>query len=170
MEAFTGTIEEIAGNTITVISAEGDARTFELTDDSQLLLDGGSCSLDQLKAAQTLGVGLDCTVIYDVNNEGEALIIDAGTSDLLEQRLASVEGTITQFETEGTPSVTILTKDGSIKTFNVTPSTELLLAGGSCSLETLLAAEALGVNLNCTVIYDINDEGEALIIDVGEAP
>jgi len=166
LATFEGVITEIGPNTVTVQSAEGDARTFNLNPDSRLLLEGDSCSLDELAAAQNLGiVGLDCTVVYDVNEAGEAIIVDASYPP----ELASVSGTIQTID-EQRNTITILTDEGDTRVFDINSDSKLLLGGGSCSLEELQSAEALGVELGCTVIYDVNNEGEAIIIDVGPSP
>lgn len=169
LASFEGVITEIGPNTVTVVSAKGEARTFNLTPDSKLLLEGDSCSLDELEAAQNLGiVGLDCTVVYDVNEAGEAIIVDASFPPE-EQDLASVSGVIQDIN-EGRNTITILTDEGDTRVFDITSDSKLLLGGGSCSIDELLSAEALGVDLGCTVIYDVNNEGEAIIIDVGPTP
>lgn len=143
-----GTVTGGGGGSVTITTGDEEA-SFEVTSESQFLLDGEACTLEDILAYEG---NLTCHVVYDERSD-EIITIDAVSPEQYVR--GRVEGI-----TEG--SIAIAAEDYEFYVFDFTPNTQFMLEGQACSIEDLVAAEG---NLACNVIYDpVTDE--PLLIDV----
>ncbi len=153
-----GTIKSIdtGENSITITTEEGKEATLDVTGETQLILEGRQCSLEDLAAAEA-DADYSCTIIYD-SETGEVLYGDFYKVP----EPASEKGTLADV---GDTSITITTQGDKDITLGITPETQFLFEGKVCTLEELQASEEGIDQLYCTVIYNAGEK-EAQIVDV----
>lgn len=151
-----GWVESVdtAKDTITITTESGQTQTYQITPQTQILLEGEACTIEDLQKAIDSEVQLDCVII----SEGEqALIIDVNEPP--------VTGTIEEITpTSITINVGTSTTGIEPQTFEITPETEITIAGRACTLAEAEALAAAG-EVVCTVI---TEEGQdvALFIEL----
>jgi hypothetical protein len=164
LTAVEGTIKDVdvAKSTITVKTAQGD-KVYQVDSKTGIVIGGVVCDLAFID--QVASVGGDpaaCTIITTTDKLGNALYIDVSNPP----DLSSVEGTITKVDVAKS-TVTIMTDKGE-RTFEVDPQTGLILSGRVCSLADIQALDAQlpGEDLGCTIIYYLDDQGQAVYLEV----
>ncbi len=146
---------------VTVETPKG-RQTFPIGPNTGLTLNGQACSLDDLAALQASGEPYNCIVVYD--EEGNTIAVNVTKLPAP----ASVRGTISDVNIKDS-TVTVKTAQGD-KVYDVDPDTGLLIGGVACSLELVDALIESAGPLECTVIYDVDSQGQALYIDIANPP
>lgn len=158
-----GTLGEVnvPKSTVTVETPQGP-KPVAITPNTFLTFEGKACTLDELAQLEASGENFDCTVVYDEFGEVAALNVYRLPTP------ASVEGSISDVNIAES-TVTVKTASGD-KVFDVDPATGLLIGGVACSLDLVNALLEAGGQLPCTVIYDKDQQGNALYIDIANPP
>ncbi|MFH1032375.1 MAG: hypothetical protein V1767_07445 [Chloroflexota bacterium] len=149
-----GWVESVdtAKDTITITTESGKTQTIKVTPQTQILLEGRACTLEELAAAVDPDVQLECVIISEGS---QATIIDVAESPPTET------GTV---ESIGPKSITITTASGVDETYTVTPQTELTIGGRVCTLAEAEALAAAG-DATCTVVVSETDPNVAVSIE-----
>lgn len=135
--------------------------SFPVSPGAEITLEGQSCTLKELADLQATGSVYNCTVVYD--NDGNVVALDVSRPVIP----ASVEGTISDVKIDSS-TITVQTNQGP-KVYQV-DANGLLIDGLACSLNLVGALYLAGADMPCTVIYDVNDQGQAVYIDINSDP
>ena len=134
-------------------------QVFPIGPNTEIFINGLTCTLEELNASVAAGAPLNCDVVLDEN--GYPIVIIA--TEVPE--IASVQGTVSEVNLAQS-TITIVTDQGNLRTFDVNPTTGIILGGEVCSLEQLQQIIDAGVNPECSVLYNVNDFGEAEFIEI----
>jgi len=156
--SVTGEIQEIDKDSVTITFEELDEKVLNITSDTEILLEGRVCSLDELLAADKVS-DLYCTAIYDPAT-GDLIYLDVKPAP----EPATEQGSLESIDKD---SVTIITDKKQERTFDITPSTQISLEGVYCTFEEVSSLDN-AKDLGCTIIYDPLS-GEVIYVDVYES-
>lgn len=158
----SGTISDydIGDSTITVTTDEGQEQVFKISPQTGIVFNSRACTIDEFNAIVAMEAPLDCILLLD--KDGNVINIIASSNP----SVASVQGTITGVS-EVQSTVTIVTDKGQTRTFEIDPTTGLILGGEVCSLEQLAALIEAGTKPKCTILYNPDElAGPAQYIDI----
>jgi hypothetical protein len=157
----------VPGSQITIQeSLTGEQIVVDIPHDAGIFYQGRTCSLTDLVQIQSeigLAVDLDCVITY--SGEGSQVAI----LDVNIQKLAGITGALLTVDVGGRRIVT--DEQGNNIAFDVPVGATILYGGQACSLEELaqIAADAApGTTLNCSIFYNIDAQGNAVIVDVSK--
>ena len=158
-----GAISSVNATTGTVtVETPSGIQTVAITKNTEITLNGQSCTIDKLGSLDAAGQDFTCTVVTD--ESGNVLSVDVQSVPVI----ASVRGTISDVNIKDS-TVTVKTGSGDV-VYDVDPTTGLLIGGVACSLQLIDELVAAGGNLPCTVIYNVDDKGAAQYIDISNPP
>ncbi|MDD5039148.1 MAG: hypothetical protein PHN78_07515, partial [Dehalococcoidales bacterium] len=144
--------------TVTIQNEQGGTTTFPILPTTQITLEGQACSLNDLEQEVESGQQFDCNVVY--GEGGDVLALDVSRRP----EPGSVTGTIGDVNIKDS-TVTVQTSEGP-KVYQVNPATGLLVGGVACSLDLAGALYLAGAPMDCTVIYEVDNQGKATYIDI----
>jgi len=163
ISSTTGTLTDVnpQNNTVTLQTDKGP-KTFTIDPQTGLFLNGQICSLQEVDLAQAAGQAPSCTVYYYLNAQNEAVYIDFSGP----QPAAAVSGPIIDVSNPptGQSTITVQTPKGPV-TFDVDPTTGIILNSQVCTLDQLDAIQAAGITPTCTVFYYQDETGTAVFVD-----
>ncbi len=165
MTVTEGTVTDVnpQENTVTVTTEEGP-QVFKLGPQTLITYDGKSCTLAELAAQEASGQPLTCTIVNDQDEQGTVISFYVQPKP----KPASVEGTITDVNIEKS-TITIKTPDGE-KVYQVDAKTGIIIDGVSCDLALIDSLAGIGLDLPCTLIYNLDATGKAVYVDVVKPP